>query len=409
MISLTLENLRIKLIMLLPILTCFDSYCIFYVGSFPVTLSFVDIFLVLFLSFFVRKTIDQFTTVLWLIILILISWIFFEVNITSALLYIFYFLAFGLSKHSMDRIQINKSLKSFLFFINIFNIVALLQMLSNFTSLPRIDFIVETHMVEGFNRTNLIYLGNFVFYRSNAFYLEPSTLSQYCVLGIISSCYLYRDGIFSKKKLAFNFLLNIMALITSVSGTGILMLIISFFVYILKSKKNKNKLYIIIVVLLFFSFLILVSWSTIRNYIFQRVIEIFNPTLSGGMRFLFPYIMCFKSFAKWKIGIGPGNEVQAIIEFVPEMLKLQSTIASGYAKIFIELGVIGLVILVCCIKKCRHYEYYYIYLYIILLNFMGGNLLQTCFWAFMIFMNYTSKIYLLEGEKINERYNISRR
>ncbi len=394
-----LMNVMNSLIYLLPILSCFDSYCLFYVSTLPITLSFLSIACILLLSLFNFKiTKRDLSLVLILVLLLVSSSIVKKFNIFSMMLYLFYFLTFFLAKHTYDEKKMFKMLKKFLVVINIFAIIAIIQFSSNFINIPRFDIVINNHMVEGFNRTNLVYIGNFILSRSNSLYLEPSTLSQYSVLGMIVAGILLKKKLIKKRKVVFCFILNLIALITSIAGTGLLVLGIVLVVYIFRERHTKTTFLIIVTGIFSCIVVFFLLPEKIRDYLIQRILEITDSNMSGGMRFTYPYYLMVKTWGHSIIGFGAGNETIALELFYPEMLEMQLTVASGFAKIGIELGIPGLTLLLYLIHRCKNKEFYYIYLFMVLINFIGGNLLQPYFWTFMLLFNIykNNKIQLIE-------------
>lgn len=392
MVIIYIYKLRNFIILMLPILILFDSYCLFCINTFPITLSFLGICIVFLLSLFnFRIKIKDLFYLLLLSFLFIVSFVTYRASYTSFFLYIFFFGTFFISKHNYDK---NKWLIVFsimTILINFFAIISILQMLSNFIDIPRIDVIVFGHMVEGFNRTNKVYFGSINFYRSNGIYLEPSFLSQFSALGIILSMYLYKNKIIDKLRLLISIFLNIAALICSVAGTGVIILGICLLVYLFNKKyRLYHVFFMLFAVLILIIFLYFVP--NISVYLYTRLLEIFNPNMSGGLRFTYPYIIMIKTWAMNIFGFGPSNETVAIDMFYPSMLELQSTVASGYAKIGIEFGIFGLYILIDCIIKCKNKEFIYVYVFLILMNFVGGSILQPCFWCLMIFFNTSNKM-----------------
>lgn len=389
------SNLKQKLILLLPLLTCFDSYCFFYISTLPITLSFLGICFALALGLLeaVNKKISFQTLgmMVFLLVLLLLSVITSgNLNVNSSALYILYFFSFFFSEFTLDVSQRKKINKITLWVINLFSVIALFQFLSNFLPIPRIDIVLEGHMVTGFNRTNAVYLGNFVFLRSNAFYLEPSALSQYCVFGIILAYMRFKEKDITRRRLILFILLNLSALITSVAGTGVLVSVfvfgIAYFSFLLKRYMPLQIINRLLLFLLGGLCLFLILPSNLRQYILQRLFEIVNPQLSGGMRFSYPYIIMGKSFLTWPFGISPGCEELAILRFYPQMGQL--VLSSGYAKMGVELGLLGFLFLFYIQFKTRKKDNLLLFLFIIILNFVGGNLLQPYFWAFLLYNNY---------------------
>ena len=244
-----MRKIREFLIYALPTLLCLDSYCFFYFKTFPVTLSFVAIALILVLSVFYIRKIDMSLLAAFLILLVLIvvCGFFYSFNFTSSLLYVFYFLAFILSRHRFNAKLYYRGLKSLLFLTTIFSIIAIFQMASNFVNIPRLDLIIPNHMVSGYNRYNLLYFGSsLVIARSNGLFLEPSFLSQFCVVAFVVAITLYKENLIKKPTMIISIILNALGLLFSFAGTGILLLLIFIVIYWFKNKRSFAGLYVVI-------------------------------------------------------------------------------------------------------------------------------------------------------------------
>lgn len=385
----TISKIRENLIYTLPILTCFDAYCLTTIDTMPLTLSFICACFILILSLF-EKTINLKKVVLLfgLLCLCLFNGFFSKIDVSATLLYIFYFATFLLCVHNFNQKKCLKFFRVFLGVIHVFSIIGLLQMASNFTAIPRLEIQINGHMVQGYNTYNLVYIGNLVIARSHGLYLEPSTMSQYCVLGIVLAVYLYKYKVFTKSKLICSLILNFIALVTTISGTGLVMFFILFAYYLLKKRYKKKDIYILCFLLGMGLLMLINIPDNLKKYIFDRLSEVNDPTLSGGMRFTYPFRIMFQTYGVYPLGIGPGNEGLAISEFCPEMFQRQVTVASGYAKMGIELGVFGLALLIYCIHKCKNERFKYFFVFIVMMNFMGGCLLNTYFWGLMILFNF---------------------
>ena len=138
---------------------------------------------------------------------------------------------------TVTDLEMFKGLKCFLFVINILAAIAIIQFLSNFINIPRLEIVLSNHMVEGFNTGNYVYISNFVIMRSHSIFLEPSILSQYSAFAIVISLILYSYKIINKHFLISSLFLNSIAIICSISGTGLIILVLSIIIYFLKNFK----------------------------------------------------------------------------------------------------------------------------------------------------------------------------
>lgn len=390
----TITKIRDKAIYLLPILTLFDSYYLFNISNFYVTLSVIGLIVVLLLSLFcfnfTKKDLYYFWTILLLLSIAFITNS--NSSLTSFFLYIFMFFTFILSKHKCNTNQMDKWIKRFVIFINIFAIIGIIQFMSNFTNIEFFDVIIDGHMVEGFNRGNYIYIGNLSLMRAHSLYPEPSSLSQYSSFAIIAAFYLYKNKVIKKNFLFITIFLSAIATICSISGTGPLMLTIVAVVYLVNKFRNKQQKlkaqdYWLLTGVLVSIFAFILLPNNLKNYLFTRLSEISNPELSGGMRFTFPYLVMFNSWKLNFFGVGSGNEAYAIHQYYSNTVSVQDVLSSGYAKMGVELGLLGLIFLFTLIHQCKNKRYYYFFIILLTYNFIGGNLLNSHFWCFMCFFN----------------------
>lgn len=392
-----MSKIRNKAIYLLPILTLFDSYYLFKLSNFYVTFSVIGLVIVLLLSLFSLKFEKRDLYYLFTILLLLCIAFITNNNssLTSFFLYIFMFFTFIFSKHKSDINQMDQWIKRFTIFINIFALIAVIQFISNFTNIEFFDIIIDGHMVEGFNRGNYIHIGNLTLMRAHSLYLEPSSLSQYSSFAIISAFYLYKNRVIKKTFLFVTVALSIIATIFSVSGTGPLMLLIVSIVYLVNKFRHRQQElraqdYWIIIGILVAIFAFILLPKNLKEYLFVRVSEISNPELSGGMRFTFPYLVMFNSWKLNFFGVGSGNEAYAINQYFTNGESVQEVLSSGYAKMGVELGILGLIFLFTLIYQCKNKRYYYFFIILLTYNFIGGNLLNSHFWCFMCFFNIIS-------------------
>lgn len=382
-----------KIIFLLPILSCFDAYCITYIGTFPLTISFLAIILLLFLSlinFQDKNSMHNIIILIFFFFILFLSFISNNIDINSTLLYVMLFLTYLITNNTLTNLELYFALKKFLLIVSLLSIFAIFQFLSNFSNIPRIDIIIPNHMVLGYNTGNYVYIGNFEIFRSHSIYLEPSTLSQYTAFAIIISFILHSNKMIGNLFLILSISLNGIALICSISGTGLIILGVSIIIYFFKNFRYKKVKKILLCFLITLIIAIGILPLNIKKYIFDRILEIFNPQLSGGMRFTYPYIIMFKSWLVRPLGFSPGNEMLAILEFQPEMLELQLTLASGYAKLGVELGIFGLLLFLIMILSNKKNRNIYFISFLLLINFIGGNLLNPFFWSFAIFFKSTN-------------------
>ena len=177
-------------------------------------------------------------------------------------------------------------------------------------------------------------------------------------------------------------------LLFSFAGTGILLLLIFLVVYWFKNKRSLLGVYIVLSLLFIGLITYLALPANLKDYLFSRIVEIGDSQKSGGMRFSYPYYMVIDTLFYQVFGFGCGNEGLAMNQFYPQMVEMSDKLASGYAKIGVELGIAGLIILLIAIFKCDKRRNIYFFVFLLLINVLGGNLLNTYFWCFMIFFYF---------------------
>lgn len=404
----TLNRLKGAILFFSLIALCFDAYAFFYVTTFPVTLSFCCVAAVLFIGFFEvvfdRKSFNlkQLSVCLAIILLICFNVLRSENSgILSALLYIFYILAFSVSGYEISQDKFYGKLKAVMIVYTVLSVYGIYQFIAYHFDLPFKEFLLEGHMVEGFNRTNEVSIAGRIFQRAHSIYLEPSYLSQFAAFAIVIALILYRKRLIKLRSCIGVVVINLTVSVLSIAGTGFLilgvLLIYLCIDYIVKHGFNTKVAIGFVVILLGCVFVFCVD-TTITEYIRIRIYEVVDPKYSGGMRFSYPYLIMFDSWSSKIFGYSPGNEYSAILDYFAKkgIPSTFSTMASGYAKIGVELGLPGLILLFCLMFSVNRKDVgsKYIFVFALCINFVGGNLLQNYFWIFMMLLNvkFTSSV-----------------
>ncbi len=423
----TLNRLKEGILFFSLIALCFDAYAFFYVDTFPITLSLCCVAAILVigvLELFENR--ELFNRKQILICLVLILLIILEImlsahgDLASASLYIFYILTFSVSGYKSSSDRFHKKLKPVMIFYTALSVYGIYQFIAYSFDLPFKEFLIEGFMVEGFNRTNLVYIAGHTFQRAHSIYLEPSTLSQFGAFAIILSIILYNKKLIKLRSCIAIIALNLIAAVLSVAGTGFLMLgvliVYYYIVYIIKHGLNE-KVAAGFLIILASTLGVLFIDSPLTEYIRVRVYEVIDPKYSGGMRFSYPYIIMFDAWKSNFFGMTPGNEFIAISNYFDKIgaPSTFSTMASGYAKIGVELGLIGLILLFALMYTVKHKDAScrYIFVFMLCINFVGGNLLQNYFWIFVMLLNvkFTSAAKCTErhSERLKKSNNASRK
>lgn len=386
---------------------CFDAYNIVSIGSFPVTLSVLTILAFIIVGIIGmdcgeypdKKRIAVFAAFM---LLLSVSCVFnFSLfNANSVSLYVFFLLAYLFSAYRISDEHFWKQQKITAIVYTALSLYAIYQFVAYIYDLPLSDFIIPGHMTEGFNRSNFVQIGEFKFMRAHSIYLEPSTLSQFAAYTIIISFILYRHKLLKLVFLIPFVIVNSVAMILTIAGTGIMVLGVAMILFVVMCIVKRKYIAVpicaavaIIAAILF----VFLADNEIALYIRTRISEILDPKWSGGMRFTVPYIIAHWSVTHYFIGVSPGNEAFAIQQYRllhPDsgMISTYSVFPSGYAKIAVEFGITGLVLLLILFSLLRKNSFYkYIFVFMLMIPFIGGNLLQPYLWIFIALLNCTPR------------------
>lgn len=238
-------------------------------------------------------------------------------------------------------------------------IYGLYELVGRLVGLPLSDLWIPGHMVEGYNWYNNVNIGGIVVSRSNGIFVEPSTYSQYLAINIL--LYLFSD-IETRKKNTKKIILNGFALICGFSGTGILLLFLGILFFFLSRgggkviakviRKYRTWVFISVIAI------IVICFSPLGSFMLSRLSE-FDPTnmqsVSGYIRFVGPYRISLSAIEKnlyWGIGIGNLTQFITIYRTTGGAATYASVACSVIvARYLAELGIIGVVILLCIYKN----------------------------------------------------------
>lgn len=383
--------------------TCFNAYKIVQIGTFPVTLSVLAIAAYIVVGYIGLDYGDypdkkHITIYLLFILLIALSIIsnYKNFDANSTLLYVFFLTAYLFSKYRISDKKFLKIIYITTIVYTVFSLYAIYQFLAYAVDLPFSDFIIPGHMVEGFNRTNMVYIGDIAFMRAHSIYAEPSTLSQFAAITMVFAAILFGYKYIKIYVFIPIVIVNLIAMLMSVAGTGILALGVIALVFLIMCIIKRKYLVlpiiagIALVVALIFVF---ISDYTIVVYIRERILEIFNPRMSGGMRFVAPYVVAHWVIVNRIFGYSPGSDGMVTYYYQDhhpgqDYVIARHAIDSGYGKIAVELGLFGVILLVILFLTLRKNSFYkYIFTYMAMLLFIGGNLLHPTFWVYVILLN----------------------
>ena len=365
-----------------------DAFCFGYIGNYPITL--FTFTMILAISYgiccgSIKLTRDNIFALMLMAYLMINYVITGMKNINSLTFSLFYFITFIFIQKGSSE----KPLRLFSTLSNIMAIYAIYQLFGRVSGLPLSDIIWENHMVSGFNWTNSVYIGSVKLYRSNAILREPSGLSQMLAINIL---YLTEKMVNSKKiegkKIIF-IIINIIGMICSFSGTGIMVLLISFSIYVVKYiGKNRRLRKIIVnsfpaVIVL----IVLLVNSPIGQHYIARSIEItqYNENnASGYVRFLGSFnvmLFAWEQNILFGSGIGTYKTIVSILDS-----SMRGITVNGFTRPAAELGIIGLILwitfLISFYKKEKSVSFL-LALMIFPYLFCLEGFLSNAFWVFL--------------------------
>lgn len=401
-----LKNISNKLISTLFIFTIFDVYSFLSIRDFEITTGiFIMIVVYLLKIIDIRSYIVEFnfTNIMAYIMIVYCMLNFlFQGGQATSLIYISFFLIFLiLSYREIDEDEFQNIVNKYIYITSIVALYAIYQSFARTYGWSFAELYFEPIMQHGYNWTNSIYLGGVLFWRSNGIYKEPSFLSQYTALAI---CFLHIKFWKEKKKIYLVLMIiDIIAIILSFSGTGILVLF-TFAIYRsfywIKFNRSKLKAIKCISILSIITFGVVFLQNNIYvQYFYSRISEISTNSASGGMRFIGPFIALKESLKNnFFMGVGVGRR----IDFVENLSLGFNTLTSQstLARIGIDLGIFGMLFFIIILvslflfdKKKNLYNEYYttILIFCFIQLFNGEYFLSVTYWAFIYFINVTIK------------------
>ena len=331
--------------------TLFDAYAFFYIQSFPVTL-FTIVSIIYVIQWGIKgkfksiKITKQNVLISILILYVIFNYIFRGCHNITSFLQTVYFLTLSLiayRKELSGKFDGYCSLyQKIMTYISIYGIY---QFVGRIFGFPLTDLILKDHMVTGYNWTNATYILGQTVYRSNAFFREPSYFGQMLAISLI----LYMPIFFERKKKEKKVLLSIiiqgLAMITTLSGTGMFMLIISFAVYscIMVKKRSFWRKIIPISVLAICVIIYVLIFTSFGNYFVTRLNELFvynRDASSGFVRFRSWIIVVKESWnSNMLLGSGIGTGSDYIAKYTIQYFGMT---LNGFARVATELGIIGI-------------------------------------------------------------------
>lgn len=382
----------------------FDAYALFYIQSYPVTIFTIVSIVFLIHNFLsedhkIIKMTTQSILLLVFILYLIFNYIFFGLKNTTSFLQILYFFILSLFAYrNEEKTTFDGYCKLFQKIMTYISIYGIYQFVGRIFKWPFTDLIVQNHMVTGYNWTNTIKIFGQTLYRSNAIFREPSYFAQMLEISLliyISSILYIKE---KKRNNIFSAVLQVIALITTFSGTGILMLVIGFGLFAsvkLTSKSFWNKIFPVFLAFVCIGSYVL-FYTTLGNYFSNRVNELFvyNRDASSGFVRFRAWILVVEEAWEYNLFLGSGVGTGASYVSKYAMQYFGMTL-NGFARVATELGLIG--ITVWCIfimsflrKKTNLYlsnEYLAVVCSLIPLIFMQEAFSSNIFWMLIILIN----------------------
>lgn len=330
--------------------TFFDAYALFYIQSFPVTVftitSIVFFFWRIYKGRFRIVTLTPQNTLLILFFFYLaINFIAFDLkNITSFMQAIYFLILCLLAYRKENKEVFDRYCLLYQRAMTCMSIYGIYQFFGRMAGFPFTDLIIDGHMVTGYNWTNVMYIFGKTVYRSNAIFREPSFFSQMLAISLLLYITTIFKNEYKEKHVWISISLQIVAMATTFSGTGIMMLTIGVAIFAFKMIKNKSFWKKIIPILLIsLGIIIYVLLTTpFGSYFLNRANELFvydRDASSGFVRFrAWLYVVAESWTQNPFLGSGIGTGASYIFKY---QQKFYGMTLNGLAKVATELGLVG--------------------------------------------------------------------
>lgn len=391
---------RLVFILTLPL----DAYCFITVGNRNIT-----VFYLLIVCLFVFSLIDIGILVggmkrnIFALLMIFYMPINFLLNggkattlLISEILWIFYVISYRRSTYNTYR----KTIKVYQWTMNIMAVYGLYQFVAHSIGLPFADIIIPGHMSEGYNWGNDIRIAGFIFRRSNAVFREPSFFSQFLSINILIYVQKLFDEPGKKNQKVYGWImLNVLAMLVSFSGTGIIMLAGGFIALIFFDGRkvicNYIRKHMPVIMLMTAGFVTMFLLpNPLRDYFFSRFGEFDSSnveSISAYIRFVKPYKATVEILSSHLLlGLGLGNTYNYVTSTIGD---LHNSLSIALPRAFAELGIIGGFLYVLFMIKAvnkRNWKfgpYRAILVGTYLMTFMHGTWSSEIYWLFLALLN----------------------
>lgn len=386
---------------LLIIGTIFQSYMLFEVLGFEMTLPMIFIMVADFI--FIIKLIKPKCNIRNIISIVFIIYIMFNYLINyeyselgSMVLSIFFIGSVIFTSRNINEDKFNKYVKIYVIIATILSVYGIYQFIGRSNNLPFTDLSFEGYMVRGFNWTNPIWISGNKFIRINAIYREPSFYSQFTALAIIFIISNMINNKLNYKKIVA-IIINLIGMVLSFSGTGFIILgIFMIYIFLFEMKNiNKKIKYILVGIglgILFIIINLIIPNNALLEYFISRFNEISNNSGSGGIRFVGAFDTLIESLKiNPFLGHGIGSR-EIFFNKYASHIHGTPNIDSTIPRIGVELGLIGICLWILFMisfinrnTKNIYYRCIVLFLFVQLIN--GDYFLQITNWIFIYFIN----------------------
>ena len=399
-----LKKIQFNIYKLIIVSLMLDAYALFYIRTFPVTP--FTIVSIIFVVLCIAESKENLMKIrkkdillVLLIVCITFNYIFYGCKNSTSFLQSIYFIALcALAYRKETKANFDSYCDFFQHLMTVMSIYGIYQFFGRILNLPFTDLIIPGHMVKGYNWTNTTYVSGLNMYRSNAVFREPSFFGQMLAISLL----LYVPGFLNKKVQFKDYLvptiLQAIALILAISGTGFFMIGIGLILYLLLTRRTRKTwervfAYLILGILVVPYILLVTSFG---SYLLSRMNEllVYNKDASSGyVRFRSWIFVVEKAWNKnFLLGSGIGTGADYVSEFA---IQFYAMTLNGFARVATELGLSGLGLWMgyllsgLKVKETSLTDSRFLILAcsMVPLVFMHETFASNIFWGFMMLMN----------------------
>jgi hypothetical protein len=263
-------------------------------------------------------------------------------------------------------------------------VVGIIVFLLQFAGLPYFDpirdFVPGAFVQQGYNTTGEVVFGSGLYKASGVLFLEPSFFSLFLGFAAAANIYLARNYIST--------LLLVAAMLTTLSGNGILALVVYFVFAIFSSRQSVLPLILGVLALL-----MVVLFTPVGDFLIPRTTELANPESSSSLRMVEPYRVLgprlYESIESIAAGHGPGSADEYV-----RQIRSTDLIAPPPAKAFFEYGLIGGILVLAltyvvvlrrpvsvALSSSLAFPFYLVNSSLLQATFVSLSLLVNCWWC----------------------------